>query len=114
MTPQTDPAPEQPEPAAQHPVDPADPAEPAEVPEVPEGTVLLVRRRRTPTLGFWVLVSMVLAALVGVGIALAVGVVHLAGLLYFAVTAAVFIGLPLAAGFSFWDALRHRRSDRRR
>lgn len=86
----------------------------AEDPFTPEGTVILVRRRRMPSLGFWVLGCMLLAALVGAVVAYVVDVRYLAGMVYFAVTSAVFFGLPLAALAALVDALRHRRSDRRR
>lgn len=89
----------------------------AEAPEdaiTPEGTVILVRRRRMPSLAFWVLGSMLLAALAGVVVALVADVGYLAGIAYFAVTSAVFFGLPLAAFAALIDALRHRRTDRRR
>lgn len=92
----------------------AGPAPEAEDSFTPGGTVILVRRRRMPSLGFWVLGCMLLAALVGAVVAYVVDVRYLAGMVYFAVTSAVFFGLPLAALAALVDALRHRRSDRRR
>ncbi|EWS81924.1 hypothetical protein [Brachybacterium phenoliresistens] len=93
---------------------PAADAADAEDSSTPEGTVILVRRRRMPSLGFWVLGCMLLAALAGAVVAYVVEVRYLAGMVYFAVTGAVFFGLPLAALAALVDALRHRRTDRRR
>ncbi|MFC0675842.1 hypothetical protein [Brachybacterium hainanense] len=81
---------------------------------VPEGTVLLVRRERAPTLGFWVVLAMMVAAGIGVIAAVVTDTLFVSGILRFAATSAVFIGLPLAAIAAVADSVRHRRRERRR
>ena len=75
--------------------------------------VLLVRRRRTPALGFWVLLALAVAFLGGTVVAWLAEVRAPAGMLYFGVTAAVMVGLPLAALAALVDAIADRRRRRR-
>lgn len=77
------------------------------------GTSVLVRRR-TPSLGLWVVCSLLLGALVGVVVALLSGVPDLSTALYFAATGVFFIGLPIAAVFGIADGIRAGRAERRR
>ncbi|PWH07716.1 hypothetical protein DEO23_03615 [Brachybacterium endophyticum] len=78
-----------------------------------EGTVLYVRRRRVPTLGFWVTLSIIVGLLAGAVTALITRVDSAGGVIYFAVTGAVFIGLPLALIAAVVDAVIHRGERRR-
>lgn len=83
-------------------------ADPATAP-ADDGQVLLVRRRRTPALGLWVLLALAVPFLIGMIVAWSVEVRHLTGMLYFGVTAAVLIGFPLAMVAAIVDAVLHRR-----
>jgi hypothetical protein len=95
---------------------PAGPDTPAEAghepaPEQPartEGTAVYVRRRRAPTLGFWVILALVVGVLAGAVTALVTRVDDLGGVIYFAVTGAVFVGLPLALIAAIIDSVTHR------
>lgn len=78
------------------------------------GTSVLVRRRRTPTLGLWVVVSLLLGALAGIVVALLSGVPDISTALYFAATGVFFVGLPIAAVFGIVDGIRAGRAERRR
>lgn len=73
------------------------------------GQVILVRRRRTPALGFWVALALAVTFLTGIVVAWTVGVRHGAGMLYFGVVSAAFIGFPLAMVAAVVDAVIHRR-----
>lgn len=103
------PRPLEPEEATGGPADrPGPPADPATAP-ADDGQVLLVRRRRTPALGLWVLLALAIPFLIGMVVAWSVEVRHLTGMLYFGVTAAVLIGFPLALIAAIVDAVVHRR-----
>lgn len=95
------------------PVSPASPASAAPAPDpARDGRVVLVRRRRVPALGFWVLLAVLVSAVIGAGIAWFAGVHHLTGILYFAVTAIFLIGGPLALVAAIVDAILDRRRRR--
>lgn len=87
---------------------PSDAAEPA-----PETTAVYVRRRRVPTLAFWVALAIFVGLVAGAITALVTGVGDIGSILYFAVTGGVFVGLPLALIAAIVDAVKHR-SERRR
>lgn len=89
--------------------DPAETAAPAET-----GTAVYVRRGRTPALGLWVVLALALGAVLGLVVGAVTGVNYLAGLAYFALCGAMFIGLPLAAIAALLDAIRARRLTARR
>lgn len=91
----------------------ADPASQDERPES-EGTTLYVRRGRTPTLGFWVALAIVLPALGALLSAPLFDFADLSGVLNFMLMAAFFVGLPLAAIAALVDSLRHRGEKRSR
>lgn len=100
----------------EQPIDPEQPADPeghadraAQPAPSPDGEVLLVRRRRTPALGFWVLLALLVAFIGGMVTAWVVDIRYLTGMLYFGVTAAVLIGAPLALLAAIIDAVLDRR-----
>ena len=76
------------------------------------GTSVMVRRGRKPTLGMWVVLSLVVGALVGVIVALLAHVSDLSTTLYFAATGVFFVGLPIAAVFGIADSIRAGRQER--
>ncbi|MDN6302729.1 MAG: hypothetical protein L0J57_06755 [Brachybacterium sp.] len=79
-----------------------------------EVTSLYVRRRRTPTLGFWVAVAIVVPAVAALLVAPFLELGDLGGVLNFMLVAAVIVGLPLAAIAALADAMRHRGEKHRR
>ena len=100
------------------------PEEPREVVDAPRDeadelradvqTALYVRRRRTPALGFWVLLSFLVP---GVAALIAAPLLQFGdrrGVVNFVILAMVVVGLPLAAIASFIDARRHRGEGRGR
>jgi hypothetical protein len=109
--PATDPATDH---AAEDPAPTRDPeaqAEPEdeEFPGLDQATTLYVRRGRTPALGFWVLLSILVGAVVGLIVAFVSGAGDLGGIAMFLAYGAMFVGIPLAAIAALVDALRHRR-----
>ncbi|MFC7463386.1 hypothetical protein [Brachybacterium sp. GCM10030252] len=79
----------------------------------PEATTLYVRRRRTPTLGFWVALALAVPAVVALVAAPLLPLEDAGSALNLVLLAVVFIGLPLAAIAALVDAIRHRRHGRR-
>ncbi len=77
-------------------------------------TALYVRRRRTPALGFWVLLSFLVPGVLALLSVPLFGFGDLRGVVNFVLLAMVVLGLPLAALASFVDARRHRGEERRR
>ena len=98
--------------ATQGPGTPEDATE--QPPEQEASTSLYVRRGRTPALGFWVALSLAVPTVAGLLVGPLVGVTVPSQMVQFALTAALFVGLPLAALAALIDALRHRGSDKRR
>ena len=96
---------------------PADAAE-REAPEKADpaasGTTLYVRRGRTPTLGFWVALAILVPAVAALFSAPFFDFADLSGVVNFVLVVAVFVGLPLAAIAAFVDARMHRDRPRRR
>ena len=83
-------------------------------PAASQDTSIYVRRGRTPTLGFWVALALILPA-VGALIAVpffAFG--DLRAIANFVLLAMVVVGLPLAALAALIDSLRHRKERRPR
>lgn len=93
--------------------DAPDAADPAPASEESDFTSLYVRRGRTPTLGFWVALAIVLPALAALLSAPLFDFADISGVLNFMLVAAVFVGLPLAAIAALVDAIRHRGEGRR-
>jgi hypothetical protein len=87
----------------------AEPEEDEEFPGLDQATTLYVRRGRTPALGFWVLLSILVGAVVGLIVAFVSGAGDLGGIAMFLAYGAMFVGIPLAAIAALVDALRHRR-----
>ena len=77
-------------------------------------TALYVRRRRTPALGFWVLLSFLVPGAAALIAAPLLQFGDLRGVVNFVILAMVVVGLPLAAIASFIDARRHRGEGRGR
>lgn len=78
---------------------------------VPEGsTSLYVRRGRTPTLGFWVTLTLVIPAVAALVISPFFDFADLTGVLNFVLVAVVFVGVPLAAVAAAVDSFLHRPS----
>ena len=73
-----------------------------------------MRRGRTPALGFWVLLSFVVPAIVALLVVPLFQFGDLRVVVNFVLLAMVVVGLPLAAIASFIDARRHRGEGRRR
>lgn len=73
-----------------------------------DGTSVYVRRGRTPTLGFWVALAIIVPAVAALLSAPLFEFADLSGVLNFMLVAAVFVGLPLAAIAALVDAIRHR------
>lgn len=101
-----------------HPVDSTDAPDPdtgteTEVPVEHGGQVLLVRRRRVPALGFWVLLAVAIPFVIGMIIAWSVGLRSLTQILYFGVTAGILGGAPLALIAAVIDQVLDRRRRRR-
>src|SRR5699024_3421045 len=71
-------------------------------------TSVYVRRRRTPTLGFWVALALIVPAVAALLVSPLFDFADIAGVLNFMLVAAVFVGLPLAAIACVIDAIRHR------
>ena len=100
------------------------PEEPREVVDAPRDeadelradvqTALYVRRRRTPALGFWVLLSFLVPGVAALIAAPLLQFGDLRGVVNFVILAMVVVGLPLAAIASFIDARRHRGEGRGR
>ena len=114
-------------PGAEAPASPGEsPAAPDEVAAGPAGeeesvpspessrTAIYVRRGRTPALGFWVLLSFVVPAIVALLVVPLFQFGDLRVVVNFVLLAMVVVGLPLAAIASFIDARRHRGEGRRR
>lgn len=76
-------------------------------------TSVYVRRGRTPTLAFWVLLALVVPTAVGLAAAPFLGFGDLSGMVNFALVVLVVIGLPLAALATLVDLLQDRRRRRR-
>lgn len=93
--------------------DAEEPTTPADRPES-DATSVYVRRGRTPTLGFWVALALVVPAAAALLAAPFFQFQDLSSVLNFMLVAAVFVGLPLAAIAALVDALRHRDRKRRR
>ncbi|ASK67203.1 hypothetical protein CFK39_12495 [Brachybacterium avium] len=89
-------------------------AEPVDAFSETEVTSVYVRRRRTPTLGFWVALAILVPAVAALLSAPFFDFADLSGVVNFMLVAAVFIGLPLAAIAALVDAIRHRDESRRR
>ncbi|MCS6711344.1 hypothetical protein JSY14_04670 [Brachybacterium sp. EF45031] len=79
-----------------------------DTPSTPPATVY-VRRGRRLSLGGAVIIALLVSALGGAVVALLAGVTAVGGVVYFAVTAAFLVGVPLAAVIALVDALRERR-----
>lgn len=77
-------------------------------------TSFYVRRSRVPTLGFWVALAIAIPIVVALVVSPFLHFGDLSGVVNFALMAAVFVGIPLAAVAAAVDALRHRSSTRRR
>lgn len=77
-------------------------------------TSVYVRRRRTPTLGFWVALAIIVPTVAALLISPLFAFADIAGVLNFMLVAAVFVGLPLAAIACAVDAIRHRAPKRPR
>lgn len=103
--PPSEPAPETGPSAPQSPSSAATPAA--------ETTAVYVRRRRVPTLAFWVTLAILVGLVAGAITALVTGVGDIGGILYFAVAGGVFVGLPLALVAAIVDAVAHRAERRR-
>lgn len=98
--------------------DPTDAPDPdtgteTEVPVEHGGQVLLVRRRRVPALGFWVLLAVAIPFVIGMIVAWSVGLRSLTQILYFGVTAGILGGAPLALIAAVIDQVLDRRRRRR-
>lgn len=89
------------------------PPEATTPPSDADGRVLLVRRRRRPALGLWVLIALVAAFVAGLIVAWVGGARVLSQLLYFGATSVMLIGLPLALIAAIADAVIERRARRR-
>lgn len=74
-----------------------------------DGTSVYVRRRRRPTLAFWVVLLLLIAFFGGALGAVLRGALSPAALFNTALLAALVIGVPLAAVAAFVDMMRHRR-----
>src|SRR5699024_12373735 len=72
------------------------------------------RRRRTPTLEFWVALAIILPTVAALLISPLFAFADIAGVLNFMLVAAGFVGLPLAAIACAGDAIRHRAPKRPR
>lgn len=75
--------------------------------------VLYVRRGRTPTLGFWVVLSLLAPALLALIVGPFLGMGDLSSLFNLAMLAVLAIGLPLAALAALLDLIQERRRARR-
>lgn len=73
------------------------------------GTSIYVRRGRTPTLGFWIVLSVTVPAVLAVIVGLFLGLGDLGSLFNFALLSVFAVGLPLAAVAAGIDAFQHRR-----
>jgi hypothetical protein len=90
------------------------PRDDADEPREEVQTALYVRRKRTPALGFWVLLSFVVPGAAALLAAPLFQFGDLRGVVNFVILAMVVVGLPLAAIASFIDARRHRGEGRGR
>ena len=90
------------------------PREDADEPRADVRTALYVRRRRTPALGCWVLLSFLVPGAAALIAAPLLQFGDLRGVVNFVILAMVVVGLPLAAIASFIDARRHRGEGRGR
>lgn len=72
-------------------------------------TALYVRRARTPTLGFWLVLIALVSAVTGILVALLRGVGDASVMLNMALLSLVAIGMPLAGIAAAIDAVRNRR-----
>jgi hypothetical protein len=77
-------------------------------------TTIYVRRKRTPALGFWVVLAFVVPAVLALLSVPLFAFGDLRGIVNFVLLAMVVVGLPLAALASFIDARRHRGEGRGR
>lgn len=77
-------------------------------------TSIYVRRGRTPTLGFWVVLALAVPALGGLVAAPLLGILDLGGMVNLALLSVLFIGVPLAAVAALADLIIQRRRSRRR
>lgn len=103
----TDRSPADPDPADHDPTGAPDPAGGT------GGTVLLVRRRRVPALGFWIAVILAVAFVGGTVVGFLADVRTASGLLYFGVVSLFVIGLPVGLIAAIVDAILERRRSRR-
>ncbi|WP_193104825.1 hypothetical protein [Brachybacterium sp. FME24] len=94
-------------------LDSVEPEGPEDRPEGATDTSVYVRRSRTPTLGFWVALVIVVPAVVALVISPFLDFVDLGGVVNFVLLTAVFVGVPLAAVAAGIDAFVHRSSGRR-
>lgn len=76
-------------------------------------TTVYVRKRRSPTLAFWVMLAIVVPAIAGLLVAPFLGLTSAGGLLTFAFIAVLSIGVPLAALAALVDLILDRRRRRR-
>ncbi|MDO5661652.1 MAG: hypothetical protein Q4G40_03065 [Brachybacterium sp.] len=81
--------------------------------EPADGTVLIRRTRRTPTLAFWVIVCVGIGAVVGILTGLITGGPSIPALLYFAVIGVLAVGAPLALIASIVDGARAKKRSRK-
>ena len=96
----------------------ADPAETAAAADRPAGdeedeetqpSVILVRRRRAPALGLWVLIALAVGFVAGAVTALVQGISVFGDVVYMGVTGVLFVGFPLALVAALADAWSERR-----
>ncbi len=67
-----------------------------------------MRRGRTPSLGFWVVLLLLITFFGGAFAAVLMGVMGLAAIMNVAMLSAVVIGVPLTAIAALVDKVRHR------
>lgn len=92
--------------------DPEEPR-PLDQPSPADGRVLYVRSGRSLSLGGWVVIALALSAIAGAVLALVTGETALGSIVYLAVTAVMFLGLPLAGIIALVDLVLERRRRRR-
>lgn len=74
-----------------------------------QAVAVYVRRGRTPTLGFWVVLALLISFFGGALGAVLLGVLNLAALMNAALLTTVVVGIPVAGVITLVDALRERR-----
>lgn len=77
-----------------------------------DGTTVLVRRGRRPTLGFWVVLSVLVPAVAGLVVGPFLGLSDVGGIVIFALLMVLGVGFPLAAIATAVDLVIHRRRRR--